>query len=137
MADIKTTTDGDLDLNGGLRVAEDIDRDRYVILSRIMTVQGDYRPNPEFGVSSRSIGKSISGELLQQIEEDVMESILRHFGTQGLNPTVRAVPTGPNAVTVLVQIEKEYEDVLGDQIIVQGDFWNRDEDITLLDGSEG
>lgn len=137
MADIRTSTDGDLVLSGGVLIAEDIDRDRNLILFRLMTVQGDYIPDPELGVSSRSIGKSISGELLQQVEEDVLESILRNFGTQNLNPTVRAVPTGPNAVTVMVQIEKEYAARLGNQLIVQGDYWNRDELITMLDGSEG
>lgn len=136
MADIKTSTDGDLVLSGGVLVAKDIDRDRNLVLFRLMTVQGDYIPDPELGVSSRSIGRTVTGDLLQQVEEDVLESILSKFGTQELSPTVRAVPTGPNTVTVLVQIEKEYEDTLGDQLIVQGDYWNRDELITNLDGSE-
>jgi len=137
MADIKTSTSGDLTLSGGVEIADDVDRDRNLVLFRIMTVQGDYIPDPELGVSSRSIGKSISSELLQQVEEDVLESILRKFGSQDLNPTVRAVPTGPNTVTVLVQIEKEYPSRIGNQIIVEGDFWNRDELQTQLDGSEG
>ena len=137
MADIKTTTDGDLDLGAGLKIAKDVDRDRNLVLVRIMTVQGDYKPDPQLGVSSRSIGKSISGELLQQVEEDVLEAIFRDFGANDLNPVVRAVPTGPHSITVLVQIEKDYEDVLGNQVIVEGTFWHRDELITLLDGSEG
>lgn len=137
MADLATNTDGDLVLDSGVRVAENIDRDRHMVLVRIMTVQGDYKPNPELGVSSRSIGKPISGELLQQVEEDVLESILKYFGGAELSPTVRAIPTGPHSVTVMVQIEKEYADTIGSQVVVQGDYWNRDEKITLLDGSEG
>lgn len=137
MADLKTTTNGDLNLARGLQIATDMERDRHVVTVRLMTVQGDYQPDPTLGVSSRSIGQPITGDLLQQVEEDVLESILRDFGTRGLNPVVKAVPTGPQEITVFVQINKQYSGTLGDHITIQGNYWNRDEEITLLDGSEG
>lgn len=136
MADIKANIDGDLDLGEGLKIAEDQDRDRHIVTVRATTVRGDATFDPQLGVSPRSIGRSIDGELLVQVEQDVRESIFRDIGALDVEPIVRALPTGPNEITVLIQLNKIYEDSLG-KLVITANYWNRDEDITLLDGSEG
>lgn len=135
--DIKTTTEGDLDLTNGLDVASAASRDRHMILVRSMTIRGEVPPLPELGVSDALIGQPINAENLRQIEQDVLEALLSDFGLEDAKPIVRAVPTGPDKVAVIIQVDKEYGDDNLGKLVVVGDYWYRDEAITLLDGSEG
>ena len=136
MADVKTLLDGDLDLDTGLKIADDHDRDRHLVMVRAFTFQGDMKSNPELGVNTRSIGRSITADLLHQVEQDVTESLYRGLGLLDTNLAVRAIPTGRDEVLVLIQVNKRYGEML-DKLIISGQLWNPELPITKLDGTEG
>lgn len=134
--DIKTTTDGDLDLTNGLDVATEQERDRHMVLVRVMTVRGEVPALPEMGVPDTILGKRITASLIREIEQEILASINSDFGLQDVKPIIRVYPTGLNSVTAVIQLQKEYPDSLG-KVTIAGEFWNRDEEMTLLDGSQG
>lgn len=134
--DIKTTTDGDLDLTTGVDVATEQERDRHMVMARVLTVRGEVPALPEMGVPDIILGRRITVSLIGEIEQHVIAAINSDFGLQDVKPIVRVYPTGLNSVTTVIQLQKEYPDSIG-KVTIAGEFWNRDEDMTLLDGSEG
>lgn len=135
MTDVRSETSGDLDLTTGLVIASLRDRDRAMVIARAMTVRGECPTMPRLGIRDTMLGKRITADVIRQVESEVYAAIAGDLGLQGVGIIVRAVPTGLDELTVFIEIKRAYED--GDsQTIVLGDFWHRDEPITLIDGTE-
>lgn len=134
--DIKTTTDGDLDLTNGLTVASDRERDRQITINRVLTVRGEIPRLPSLGVTEDLMGRKLDEGLIVDAENEVLSALGIDAALRDVAPTVKVVPLGFYSLAFFIQLNKSYNDGL-DVTVIAGDFWNRDENMTLLDGSEG
>jgi hypothetical protein len=136
MNDIKGTFDGDLEINGGLSIANSRTRDRNIVLARVLTVRGEVPNSPDLGASDKNLGGLVNETTISDIERDVLRALSSDLGIRDLDPTIKILPISRNRLLVLVQPNKNYNDGQEGGSIV-GDFWHRDEPMTLLNGEEG
>jgi len=139
VADLATNIDGDLTIQGGsLGAATPRDRDRNLIMTRIMTMQGEIRSMPFFGVPSRIIGSTLDAGSLNEIETLVRQSLFLDTSLASLALIVRGLILGRNKVAVLVQSQKRYSDDSEEKLTVKGEYYTMgDKPMTLLNGKEG
>lgn len=133
--DIKTTVDGDLDLTVGMVIASDREADRALLTNRSMTIRGEVAVLPTLGLSDFLIGKPINNVTIQQLRFEVLQALTIDGALSAVSPTIRIIPTGTDQALVFIQSNREYADGLG-RLTIIGDYWNRDESMTFLDGTE-
>lgn len=135
--DLKTTEEADLDMTNGLQIASDREADRFLLLTRSMTIRGEVPYEPGLGVPDWIIGRPITNGLIEQIKVEVLKSLKLDQGLENAFPTVKVVPQDKETVIVFIQSNRDYSaDGLG-KLTVAGDYWSRNEEQTLLDGTQG
>lgn len=134
--DIATSTDGDLDLTNGIVITTERLRDRNLVVTRLMTIRNEVAGLPDLGIPDIHLGGSIDNSMISAITRDMSRALFVDLGLRDLDPVIKVLPIRRDSIVGLVQPRKDYNDEEEGSTIV-GDFWTRDETITLLDGTEG
>ncbi len=138
--DISADVEGDFIIEGGgLKIATDKDRDRNLILTRIMTLKGELTNQPSLGVPARFIGGKVTTNSKAGLERAIKEALLIDTALVAIRPTVRAMILGYDRIAVFIQSNKSYSDsVTGEKMVISADYYTMSNmPTTKLDGTEG
>lgn len=138
--DIAADVEGDLIIQGeGLKIATDKNRDRNLIVTRVMTIQGELPSQPALGVPARFLGGQVESGTKARLEAAVKEALLLDPALLTTRLTVKALILAYDKIAVFIQSNKVYSDSLsGTKLVVKADFYTMsDMPITKLDGTEG
>ena len=137
--DIAADADGDLTIQGGgLKISTDKNRDRNIIIARLMTMRGEVAGQPFLGFPDYLIGQQNDLQTRDQVQIEATKALMVDAALIAAKPIIRVVVLGPNKVGVLVQSNRQYADSqTGEKLVVSGDFWTlSDMPMTQLDWSE-
>lgn len=137
--DIAADIDGDLTIEGGsLRIATLRNRDRNLIMSRLMTMRGEVPEQSFLGFPPNLIGRQNDAGTQAEAEAAARQSLLVDIALVPTRPTIRVLLLSLNKLAVLVQSNRTYPDSQsGEKLVVAGDFWTMsDMPMTQPDGSE-
>jgi hypothetical protein len=140
MSDIATNKEGDLVFSGrGLGVSSDVNRDRHLIISRLMTMKGEMRHQPFLGFPTYLIGKQVEPTTENTVETEGSKALYVDGTLIAANLHIRALTIATNRVVLIVRSNRKYQDLPeGESLVVTADFYTMDGmPITKLDGTEG